>query len=395
MEIIPSVENLAYDITYTTTQNYPDWVTGTTYYKGDRVNDPYDDKTYEMQWDSYTSTVQPHADSTQDCEEQCYHYFFYKYCYTSYCSTTPWKLVSNTSFYTIASISSNAQISLSSAWSNGVTLHAGQRVYDPEVFHDYEVRKEISSGDNTLSPHASLLSPNDDVAERYLDLGPSNAFKILDGQTNNRLAYNYYDAGTYLWVELTVQDSEYSDRLCIVGMRNVSQINITLDGGTEVPLSLQYGTTGVYRSSYIYEHTASAGTLYRVEFEPVDSSKIIEVGLVYAGTAITLGTIEPDIEVGVKSFSKTDRDIYGNVSFVERGQANNFRATINYDKDEGDYVNRVIELYGRRPTMWNFNSVDTSYDRLIMQGWAENVSTTIQQTWSKDKLILDMQEVVK
>jgi hypothetical protein len=357
-----------------------------------------------MQWDSYISTISPHTDSTQDCspafDYYCYQYYqwyheYYYYCFNLYCGTTPWKLISNTSFYTISSISSNAQLSFSSAWSSGTILHVGQRVYDPEVFHDYEVRKEVASVDNTLSPHSSLASPDDDIAERYLDLGPSNAFKILDGQTNTRLAYNYYDAGTYLWTEFIVQNNEASNRLCVMGMRNVSQINITLDGGTEVPISLQYGTTGVYRTSYIYEHTSSTGTLYRVEFEPADSAQIIEVGLVYAGTAITLGNTEPNIEVGVKSFSKTDRDVYGNVSFVARGQANNFRATIDYDKANGDYINRVIELYGRQPTMWNFNGTDTSYDRLVMHGWAENVSTTIQQTWSKDKLVLDMQEIVK
>lgn len=405
MEIVTPIND--FDFVYTrdtTTVVYPTYTVSTYYERGDRVYDPYPPGpagNYERTGGSiWTSS------NLKYCPSYYHEWYGDKY--------WTWRYPQEN---TITGIAGNLEISPHELWQATAAYEKTERVYSERDFHEYEclvahsavapvstkttrTSLAVKSTDETIDPSLAVKSTNEAIAARWYDLGPTNPFKMLDRFSTGSTTTNWRS------IVAELQGTGKANRLVVVGVDNVKRITLSINGGPNQQFELEYGTqnylageTGFYRSAYSIEHPELTDPHYHIGFDRGDATKNIDVKLIYSGMAVELGCTLLDLEVGRQDFSLNDRDQYGNVRFVERGKAKQFRATINFPKERGDFIHKVVENWGSTPIVWNFNKTDaaakTDYSRLIVHGWAENMSTTISANPLNDTLILDMEGTVE
>jgi len=129
-------------------------------------------------------------------------------------------------FFQVESYTTGAEISEFADWSSGSAVSLGEsRYFDGR---DYEALVSISSGSNTISPAACLVSPDEDIAARWVDLGPANAFKCLDSDA----ATATKATGS---LTMTLRGEGACDRLSFWALHNAVSVSATVAAGELIP----------------------------------------------------------------------------------------------------------------------------------------------------------------
>ncbi len=84
----------------------------------------------------------------------------------------------------------NVRLSDFGKWTSGVAVASGEAVWDTADNRDYRATADITAGNNTgeaARPSNAILSDDEAVAARWVEIGASNAWAMLDYTLHNRL----------------------------------------------------------------------------------------------------------------------------------------------------------------------------------------------------------------
>jgi len=202
MEIIPNIElYIDYTLTIGASSPHDDFDGSHFYWKRERVysnpSDGGDGNNYELQWWWYNSSTRPEN------------------------NTSAWKLL-GTAEFSIASYVTDHTISFNQSWSSGSSVNAGAYQYFNK--RNYLALTNISSGDNTITPEAAVIAADEDVAARWADAGPSNAFRCLDDEVATATRH----VGPS---EVTLRGRGATDRICFWALTNISAVSVEVSAG--------------------------------------------------------------------------------------------------------------------------------------------------------------------
>jgi hypothetical protein len=134
--------------------------------------------------------------------------------------------------------------------------------------------------------------------------------------------------------------------------------------------SLEYGSTGRYRSVWKDSHQPVDTPQYSVTIASEYDRQEIQVGLMVAGTEETFGPVEQGLRDTTEDYSKVDFDeTYGFGDFVKRGYSRLINATLPLRGDyDVDYVMQRIRDVRATPVLVEFNDGSMAFNNLICHG---------------------------
>jgi hypothetical protein len=201
MEIMPLI-TLEIDGTVTSEpSNFPVWDTNTKYYPGDRVyNSPSiggDNLNYECT--AYANLAKDRPDLEPD----------------------HWVVVGGTSVE-ISSPVTSADESLATAWVSGESVDEGVVKYDEIARRDYVAALDISDTDNIIRPSVAVQSDDVDLAARWVDYRPANAWACLDAEISTKTrALNS--------MSMTLLGSGEANRIALFGLENATDVQVVVN----------------------------------------------------------------------------------------------------------------------------------------------------------------------
>jgi hypothetical protein len=113
---------------------------------------------------------------------------------------------------------------------------------------------------------------------------------------------------------------------------------------------------------------------------------VSEIGLLTSGAALQIGSTEANVKAGGEQKHVIQEDDYGNTRFVRRVRKRELTATVWLSDDQGDYVDNIMSELEGRPVTWNFNNAGTTYERLLIHGWAKSWETVVSSIAGNDYL---------
>jgi hypothetical protein len=200
-EIIPNTPlYIDYTLETGTSSPYPDFDGGEFYWRGERVfsnpADGGDGHNYKLLWWYYSSSTRPENSSA-------------------------WEDI-GTGEFEITSYETTVTVSGFPAWSSGSAVSGGATQYFEG--RDYLALVDISSGDNTINPAAAVQSVDEDIAARWADAGPANAFRLIDDEVATATEH------TGDWT-ITLRGSGAADRLSLWSATNIASVSVDVSAG--------------------------------------------------------------------------------------------------------------------------------------------------------------------
>jgi hypothetical protein len=123
----------------------------------------------------------------------------------------------------------DAKTSTQTLWTSGEALVAGARRHFRG--RDYELLEDVTTAENVLSPLAAVTTSGADYSNRWLDLGPSNAFRMLDDEVATATAFEPDDASTPGEWNTTLRARGSADRLALWSMAAVAGVSVEVTAG--------------------------------------------------------------------------------------------------------------------------------------------------------------------
>jgi hypothetical protein len=120
------------------------------------------------------------------------------------------------------------ELSWTPDWASGDAIVKGNRVFDDQSLREYVALVSLTSGENTTRPSVALESADEDMATRWYDLGPANAFRLMDPEILTR-TIGYESA------EVTMRAHGACDRLVLAGMIGVASVDISVTNADAIP----------------------------------------------------------------------------------------------------------------------------------------------------------------
>jgi len=231
MEIIrPATLDLEANLTTGGESPYSDFSGAATYWYGDRVYSAPptgDGNNYQLRCWYYSSATRPEDAS---------------YCWTNL----------GTSYYETTSYTTDVTTSEYPAWSSGSAVVEGERRYYNR--RDYEALVALTGGVNVIAPESAVASPDVDIASRWLDLGPSLAFRCLDDEASTVTTW------TGSWT-MELDGVGRADRIGFWAMKNVASISVAVTAG-EIISNASFDSANVeWTKSASINYTHSTGKI--------------------------------------------------------------------------------------------------------------------------------------
>lgn len=328
-------------------EQYPTWVSGTTYALGDKVTRSTTQAVY-VRIVAGAGTTAPESD------------------------TTNWALVSNE--YPL--------------WVSGTTYTLGQRVTrDTSTTHS--VYERVVAGAGTTPPEndavnwlragptnrwavfddsPSTLSSNTDTITYIIKPGKINSIALLELE-GTEVAINMYADGALQfsayndllsndnvgnWYEYFYEPFYYQTSLAITDLINAALLDMPMYTNTIITVTI--------RKPYV---TTSIGCLV--------------LGIVYE-----LGKTQNGMNVGIIDYSRKDTDTYGNTILVRRKFSRRIRASFFLYSSKVDTVSNLLTQYRATPVVWI--AADSLYSSLVVYGfyrdWDIGIPNNIGSTCS-------------
>lgn len=299
--IVPKPLTLAY--TYNSTVSaYPNWVSGSSYSKRQRVHDPLsaggDGRDYEAQAYLSNSTTRPSASSNKD-----------------------WDGV-GLSGSDALSYESDAELSEYETWTSGQAVSKGKIQIDLADQNDYIATVAITGGSNTTRPSVAVLSDDTDLAARWVKIGTSNAFRMFDGESLTRTRADSS-------LSCTALADGLCDRVGFAGLINIKSVSVTVNAAEKFPnpsftSNLLAGWDGTI--SYSSGQISSADCKYLMSFVPGVDYTVTATFSGNSGTA-SLFAKTPDLATTVDSDTSASASGTLTLSFTATSRQHYIQAT--------------------------------------------------------------------
>ena len=277
----------------------------------------------------------------------------------------------------------------SSIWASGTAYTTGAKVYylDTEgvckgCWCEYQALQN-STGKNPYSEPAY-----------WLHTGAINMYKMFDqynmtktvSTTGNIVIYIYCKAITDIaFVEVqaksvTIQAWNCSPSSSYPYTANISNSNkILIDGQESVVINLEEPLFDWYE--YFFKDfdpvrtiaepvsmTLYNNVIFKIEFEKYEGLDC-EVGNVIAGRKYNIGSLQYGVSTGIIDYSKKEFNEYFGSHYIKEG---NYRKIMDCDllieNKNLKTINLILSQLRAKPTVWQGNQDDTSYDNLLIFG---------------------------
>jgi hypothetical protein len=283
----------------------------------------------------------------------------------------------------------NVAPSLYAAWVGGVSVAAGQAVWDTSVNRDYVANIAMTSAQNTR-PSESVVSGSEEVRSRWTEIGMSNAWAPIDYTGMSKMV-GKDSSGAIINPEFTLfgTTAGLTNRVAFAGVYNIQTIVLKVYVDSVLTQTLTKNmvpsgeTYGIAKRAASFELTTIAGgksIKLEITTTRFDPGAVPEIAYVAVGYGYELANTEWGVETSLLSFSKKQRDeVFGITSFLRRGSAASLRATCFIDTDfiSGDTVMRLLSRWEGIPVFYDFNNPGSDYDRLMVFGFASSLSIAI------------------
>ena len=320
--------------------------------------------------------------------------------HTSSASITPtysyyWSLIGTAATSGGYTYSTNVRLSNSANWASGAAVTAWSTRHDEANHRDYQATVAISAGDNTLRPSLAVVSSDEAIAARWVDLGPANAWAPFDQEIFTRLQ-GYDPSGNLIdpvFTFTTVVTIPANQLSALIKVNGVTQQTVT--AALDDP-----GTFSITRRNAIlpFTYVATGNTLtITVTLTRLFSTFLAQCGVCGVGFGYELAQTEWGVETSLIDFSRKERDdTFGTVTFIKRGSAKLVRATCYLDPAvvSGDIVQLFLADNTGVPVMMDFNNPGSNYDRLRLFGFYANLRQVIAAA-SYETLSMDVEGLVE
>lgn len=247
-------------------------------------------------------------------------------------------------------------------WSAAATYAA-----DARVVHEFQIWQSLQAGNTGKSP--------EEHAAWWVLVGPVNRMKAFDRKhtTKTRFSEN-------AWFEIQLVDpiNAFSMLECD-GVRSVT-VRMTHHsygllyektiGMWTVPdesgwYAWVHGERREQSVLHLFDLPTYRNAVLRVEIESANDAGI---GVMLLGQQKDIGYgVAPGLSMGVRDFSRKERDQWGDVVLQERAFARDRSFKVTVSKDQLDNVDRLLTSLRATPALWLLSH---KYEQANVYGWA-------------------------
>lgn len=245
-------------------------------------------------------------------------------------------------------------------WTDGIRVAYGGKLW------------KLAAGQTAAGTDVPGVSP------KWLLIGPDNRTAWFDGEINSStsslIAAVNYPIGFLLSLESDC------NAILVSGIDKAKTLRITISSDLYSPPFFDQTVTveagqQYLRSQYLVTgFTAPAGSVLRVGL--TGGSLPVAVGLVAWGQTQDTGCAEWGARAGIKDYSRTEADDFGQVVFVRRAFAKTVSASVRVAKAEVNTVHDRLTNLRATPAVWIFSD-DADYAvPLVVFGFFKDFYTT-------------------
>lgn len=255
-----------------------------------------------------------------------------------------------------------------SAWSSGSGYSVGAYVYRPTTHKIYQCVSTV-----TAASAASLALPEVNVyatVPNWTEVRPTNKFAMFDLLRNTRTVATST-------ITVVLKPVQRVDAIAILDLVNVSHVYINVSynaGASNVTLiDADITTDNVVKINVPpYYNTTITITL--------TGTGTIECGVCAVGIAENIGILQRGAGSDFTSFSRVDRDTYGNASMVQKRSIPTIRVTTFLDAKQVNRVAALRDSVNALPVIWCGLDDQTTadyYDTLLIVGFYKGFSIAL------------------
>ena len=254
-------------------------------------------------------------------------------------------------------------------WVSGTTYAALAKVV---VVAQHKVYQRVIAGAGTTSPELDTTN--------WVEVGPTNKWAMFD--TFRNTASTFTTSTT-----ISIQPNQRINAIAVMGA-HIPDISVTITVGADTVYT--YSADMVSRDvadyyDYFFADFAFQQSLLLLDIPPVRTGIINitasegSISSVVLGTQEYLGYTQQGHTNDALNFSLVDRDLYGNVSLVQRRSIPKTTQTLIVPKEAVPNVLRIREQLKASPAVWSglTNSNEGYFNALLILGIYTNISLTL------------------
>lgn len=289
------------------------------------------------------------------------------------------------------------------AWSSATTYAVGDKVKYPAtvtpagpylptpLIREYEAL--------TISTNkAPAVGGTDD----WLDLGPSNQYRMFDDRTGT-------SSVRATSIDVTVKPGAFFDHIALLRLDNAQSVQIIVVQGatTLYDETIDISEDATDWGDYFFGITDSTRSAISVTPSIFYADATVRV-LITGGTGVNVGlglllvgrgrdlgvTIETP-SIGIEDYSTKETDTFGNTYLLEREYADRASVELILETGQVDAVRRELAKYRATPALYDLNNAESeeAYDSLLIFGFYESFDVSLGYP-GKSYCSLDVQSLI-
>ena len=305
--------------------------------------------------------------------------------------------------YGLEITATNIAASSYTAWSSATTYAVGDKVKYPATV--------TPAGPYLPTPmireyEALTISTNKTPAvggtDDWLDLGPSNQYRMFDDRTGT-------SSVRATSIDVTVEPGAFFDHIAL----------LRLDGALSVRIKVGRGATILYDetidvsedatdwSDYFFGDRDGVRTAVSVTPQVFYSDAWVQtiitgttgvnvgLGLLLVGRGRDLGVTIETPSIGIEDYSTKETDTFGNTYLLEREYADRASVQMILETGQVDAVRRELAKYRATPALYDLNNAESeeAYDSLLIFGFYESFDVSLGYP-GKSYCSLDVQSLI-
>jgi len=266
-----------------------------------------------------------------------------------------------------------------SAWSAATTYTAGQRCFMTTGVH--KIYESIAGGN---------INHNPSTTDGYwIEISATNRWKMFD-QAVGSATYSTSN----IVVKFALTDSDYTNSVAILDISGGTEVVIEVLSAADAVLwtathSLIYWAEDVVPDWYWYFFAVGDpktslvvtdipvyyGSRLQVTVKTTTAS--LYVGTIVYGNAVSIGSSQWGIGLGIVDYSKKETDVFGVTTVLQRVYSRTMTCDCQIDNSEIDHVYRRLAELRSTPVVWIGGDGKQSFDYMTIYGFYKTFTISI------------------
>ena len=279
-------------------------------------------------------------------------------------------------------ISTNA-VETYPSWSSSTSYGLGDKVVYSGAIYESLITSNLNN-----QPDTSIT--------KWLNIAPSNALAMFDGQVSSQTVCNST-------IEVIVRPGSSYNSISLFNL-NATTVRVQVydaPGGNVIYDKTEILDTALIVDwyTYFFEPTVFKNEVNFVGFGVYSGGEFkititggteTKCGVVVFGNLIELGKVAYGATVGIRDYSIKTTDEFGNTSFVKRAYSKYMEPSIYVDNARLNYVDKVLTDIRATPTAWIGSNDPTYQSALSVYGYYKDYNIEISYpTFSMMKLQIE------